>query len=168
MTGAHAPSRRLPIRFGIPAAVLVGSAFYAGVPNDSAACSCACWGTPEEELAEWDLVFRGRMIDSHKTIGCGRKDEILAFEVLDGYRGARTGDRVELFVNAADQCGAAGMYVVGDELVIFTNTENPWLSDCNPRAEANGRWDTCMYEEWEGSPEPTFDEVVAALEAATD
>ena len=163
--GVH---RRLVFRFGLPAVGLAASAIYAGVPTDSAACSCACWGTPEEELKEWDLVFRGRVVDTHPTLGCGWKKEVLEFEVLDGYRGATAGDRFELFSGDPDQCGAAHRFAVGDELVVFTKTEYPWLNDCNPHAEVNGGWDTCMYEEWEGAPEPTYDEVVAALEAASD
>ena len=168
MTGPRAPARRLAIRFGIPAAALAASAIYTGVPNDSTACSCACWGTPEEELAEHDLVFRGRMVDSRNTIGCGLRDRVLTFEVLDGYRGTEAGDRLELWANDPDDCGAARVYAVGDELVVFTKVDHPWLSDCTPRAEPSAGWDTCMYEEWVGSPVPTFDEVVAVLEAASD
>jgi len=55
MTEMRAPSRLL-LRFGLPAVGLVASAIYAGVPNDSAACTCICLATPEGELAANDLV----------------------------------------------------------------------------------------------------------------
>ena len=168
MTSTRAPSRRLAVRFGIPAAVLVASALYAGVPNDSSACTCACLGSPEEELEAYGLVFHGRVSDIRNAFGCGSR-VILEFEVLEGFRGAEAGDRVGVSARSGDggDCRVADAYEVGDELVLFTDAANPWLSLCHPRVRApEGQYNACATDT--GDPDLTFDEVVAALEAATD
>ena len=168
MTAVRAPSRLL-FRFGLPAVGVVASAIYAGLPNDSAACMCACLASPEDELAEYGLVFYGRIIDKHDAFGCGSRN-VLEFEVLEGFRGAEAGDSVKVSSrdSGGGDCGVADAYEVGDELILFTDADNPSLSSCHPKVRApDGHYSSCATDDTTDT-ELTFDEVLAALETATD
>ena len=160
--------RRIFVRFAIPAIGLAASALYAAVPNDSAACNCICLAPPEEELAEYDLVFHGRVIDISEAIGCGPR-EILKLDVLEGFRGAETGDHVGVSAtgHGGGDCGLADSFEVGDELILFTDSHSPSVSLCSAHVRAGGSYDTCSTDPADPD-ELTFDEVLAALEAASD
>ena len=167
MSGEHP---RLIVRIGLPAVGLVASAIYLGRPNDSSACMCQCLGSPEEELATHDLVFHGRVSDVREVIGCGPR-QIVKFDVLEGFRGADAGDRVGVSVTGrgGGDCGLANAFDVGDELILFTDSHEPSMSSCSVYVGApDGHYDTCSTAEPAYPDGLTFDEVVAALEAASD
>jgi hypothetical protein len=168
MRGGHAHRSRLFVRFGVPSIGVVASAIYAGVPNDSAACSCACLATPEEELAANDLVFYGRVTDIRDVFGCGSR-VIVEFEVLEGFHGAEVGERVEVSAReggGGGDCSVAQAYAVGDELILFTDSDDPWLSLCTPSVRApDGTYNECLSDT--GYPSLSFELVLAALEAAS-
>ena len=169
MTEVRAPSRLL-FRFGLPAVGVMASAIYAGIPHDSAACTCACSASPEEELAAYDLVFYGRVIDVREAIGCGPR-EIVEFEVLEGFRGTETGDRVGVSATGrgGGDCGLANAFAVGDELILFTDSHSPSVSLCSAYVRApDGSYNSCSTGDSADPGVLTFDEVLAALEAASD
>ena len=127
-----------------------------------------CSASPEDELAEYGLVFYGRITDIRDAFGCGRR-VILEFEVLDGFRGTEAGDSVEVSAKrgGGGDCSTADAYDVGDELILFTDADSPWLSSCHPVVRApDGHYYACPTDT--GDPDLTFDDVVAALEAAAD
>jgi hypothetical protein len=88
---------------------------------------------PEEELATNDLVFHGRVRAIRSVLGCGSR-VVVEFDVLEGFRGVADGDDVGVSARGTGggDCGLARAFEVGDELVVFADAEDPWLSACSP------------------------------------
>jgi hypothetical protein len=136
-------------------------------PQTTHACLCGCWYSPEVELELNTLVFLGTVSSVDSTCGCAH-DTRIGFEVQQGFKGVSAGDSVEVLAgNGGGDCGIGGSLSVGDELVIFTDLDDPFVGECTPHVRIGGySYRQCATDTAEGQ-DLTDAEVLLRLESAT-
>jgi hypothetical protein len=109
-----APSRLLS-RFLLAAFVLAGL-LVASAPF-ALACSCVRFASAEAHLAQTDVVFVGRVVESRAA---GEHRMITTFEVLETLKG--TPPRTVRIAHSADVCCICGMtFRAGEQTLVFAH-----------------------------------------------